>query len=80
MGIALIVVGGLVLITLIGVIGDYYGKKKLALSAESLQRLETLEQQVQVLSTTVGERDERIARLEEGITFVNRLLEDKSKQ
>jgi predicted Zn-dependent peptidase len=79
MEITLIIVGGLTIMTIVAVVGDYFSKKKQAVSKETVLRLQALEQQVQVLEAKVADKDERIAHLEEGMGFVNRLLEDKSK-
>lgn len=79
MEITLIIVGGLTLMTLIAVVGDHFGKRKQTLGKEERTRLETLEQQVKVLETRLADKDEQVARLEEGMGFVNRLLEDKSR-
>ena len=80
MEITLIIVGGLCVMTLIAVAGDYFAKKKKAVTQETVQRLQALEQQVQVLEARVASKDEQITRLDESVTFLNRLLEDKSRQ
>ena len=78
MEITLIIVGGITLMTLIAVVGDYFGKKKQTLAKEERQRLEQLEQQLKILEAKMADKDEQIGRLEEGMGFVNHLLEDKS--
>jgi len=80
MEITLIIVAGLSLMTLFAVIGDYMTKKKLAVSQETAKRVQELDQQVQLLEAKLNDRDDRIGRLEEGISFVNRLLEDKTRK
>ena len=80
MEITLIIVAGLSLMTLFAVIGDYMSKKKLAVSQETAKRVQELDQQVQLLEAKLNDRDDRIGRLEEGISFVNRLLEDKTRK
>jgi hypothetical protein len=78
MEITLIIVGGLTLMTLIGVSYDYLVKKRTMVSNDTVQRLAALEQQVKALEIQSAAKDDQIARLEEGMGFVNRLLEDKT--
>ena len=80
MEITLIIVGGLTLMTLIGVTFDYMAKKRNLVTQDAVKRLDALEQQVQILEAKAGAKDEQIVRLEEGMAFMNRLLEDKSSQ
>jgi hypothetical protein len=64
--------------TLIGVSYDYLVKKRTMVSNDTVQRLAALEQQVKALEIQSAAKDDQIARLEEGMGFVNRLLEDKT--
>ena len=74
--IALIIVGGLVLITAVAAGFDYLGKRGRAPGREEASRFESLEVRVKNLEAKSLDKDERIARLESDLAFMNRLLED----
>jgi uncharacterized coiled-coil protein SlyX len=78
MGIALVIVGGLVLITAVASGFDYLGKRRKRISAEVDRKVVQLEERLATLEGKVAERDERIAQLESDLSFTNRLIEDKS--
>ena len=77
MGIALVIVGGIVLVTIFSVGFDYLSKKKTKISKETEQKVKDLENRVAVLESNVEERDEAIRKLENDVSFMNNLLENK---
>jgi len=78
MGIALIIVGGLALMTLFGAGFDYLGKKKGRNDKAVEARIEALEEKAKELEARMLEKDHKIEELESHIVFMNRLIEDKS--
>jgi hypothetical protein len=79
MGIALIIVGGIVVVTAVASVFDYLGKKRKGGDPQVEGRLAALEQRLAAAETKIEERDEKIAQIENDVAFVNRLIEDKSK-
>ena len=80
MGIALIIVGGIVLTSAVTAMFDYLGKAKKAAGNQELEnRLSTIEKQFIILEDKLTEKDERIHRLETEVSFVNKLIENKTK-
>ncbi|MBN1242975.1 MAG: hypothetical protein JXA15_09765 [Spirochaetales bacterium] len=77
MGITLTIVGGLVLMTIAAAGFDYLGRRAKASPADAARTRE-LERRLEALETRVQDRDERVAKLEGELAFVNRLLEDRS--
>ena len=81
MGIALIVVGGLVLMTLISVVGSALGgKKKEHADKQTESRIAATEERLLSLEAKIMDRDERIAQLEHEVSFVNKLIEEKTNK
>jgi hypothetical protein len=76
MGITLIIVGGLVLLTAVAGAFDYLGKRAKTPDRSMAARIEGLEARIGSLETRSLDKDERIAKLESELTFVNRLLVD----
>lgn len=75
MELALIIVGGIVVTTLIAAVGDYFTKARQAQAnaapvQELLRKIETLEGRV-------AEQESKILLLEENVSFTAKLLEDK---
>jgi len=79
MSIALIIVGGIVLTTLTASFFDYLGKRKRAADPQTEGRIAALEQRLGAAEAKIADRDDRIAQLESEISFVNKLIEDKSR-
>lgn len=77
MEITLVIVGGVVVLTLIAVIGDVLGKSAKARGGSDPKVLRDLARRVEALERFSLEREERIGRLEAEVAFANRLLEDK---
>ena len=79
MGIALIIVGGIVLTTITASLFDYLGKRRRSADPELAGRMAVLEQRLAAAEAKIGERDERIAQVETELSFMSKLIEDKTK-
>ncbi len=77
MGLALTIVGGLVVISVIAVIGDIVAKSLQARNSVEPAALKTLTDRIEALEKQADERDSRLARLEGDIAFTTKLLEEK---
>jgi len=77
MGIAFVVVGGLVVMTAVASFFSYLGEKKKRLSPEIGDRLDLLEKRIGALETRQIDRDERVGELESELSFVNKLIEKR---
>lgn len=77
MGITLTIIGGLVAMTVVAAGFDYLGKRAKTSPGET-GRVRELERRLEALEARLSDRDERIAKLEGELAFVNRLLEDRS--
>jgi predicted RNase H-like nuclease (RuvC/YqgF family) len=86
MGIAALIVGGIVLMTLIASIGDAVSKvaqAKVKAHGEAGARapqeeIEALHRRINALETRVEEREDAVRKLQEDMRFVSRMLEDKT--
>lgn len=74
MSITLIIVGGIVVVTLIAVVGDNLTRTKQAADPSAIRELKD---RIAALEREAGERDSRIARIEGDVAFTTRLLEDR---
>lgn len=79
MEIALIIVGGIVLTTLIAVVGDSITKAKQA-QAPSGPLVQELTQKIAALEGRLADQESKILLLEENVSFTTQLLEDKSEK
>jgi len=83
MGITLTIVGGIVIISVIAVIGDIITKTSRSRpSADQIalaESLKVLSDRVDVLEHQVAERESRLAQLEGEVAFTTKLLEDKHR-
>jgi hypothetical protein len=77
MGLALTIVGGLVVISVIAVIGDIVSKSMQSRQAADPGALKTLTDRIEQLEKQALDRDSRIARIEGDVAFTTKLLEDK---
>lgn len=77
MGIALVVAGGLVLVTAVASLFSYLTEKAKKAHPEIARRMNDIEQRLLVLEERVGAKDEQINQLAHDVSFVNRLIEEK---
>jgi len=77
--ITLIIVGGITLISVIAVVGDYMTKAKVVNKSIDNNEMNELKKRVEELEKLVNEQDKKIVHLETDISFANKLLEDKTK-
>ena len=77
MGIALIIVGGLVLMTISASLFSAVGEKRKRLDPQLADRIETLEKRLSALEEKLDRGEERFAQIETEVAFVNRLISDK---
>jgi peptidoglycan hydrolase CwlO-like protein len=77
--ITLIIVGGITIISVIAVVGDYLTKVKTAKPSIDVKEISELKKRIEELEKVVGEQDKKIEHLETDISFANKLLEDKTK-
>ncbi len=77
MGIALVIVGGAVLLTVFGLGFDLLAKRRSRLDDATHQKVAELERRVADLELTVKDKEDRVARLESDLAFVNKLLDKK---
>ncbi|OHD11109.1 MAG: hypothetical protein A2Z96_02830 [Spirochaetes bacterium GWB1_48_6] len=78
MGIAFIIVGGLTLISIVAMVGDYLTKTKMATLSTNPQTIGKLEQRIENLEKQLQEQDHKISHLEQDISFTSKLLEKKA--
>jgi hypothetical protein len=75
-----IIVGGIVASTLIAAVFDYLGKKIKSTSPELEKRISILENRQDAIEGSLLDRDEKISLLTKEVSFVNKLLEQKTKE
>lgn len=82
MPIALIVVGGIVIISVVASGFDYLGKKRAAdpggLSSALSDKVAVLEKRVAFLEEELSEKNVRLEQLRTDVSFMHKLLEDKT--
>ncbi len=78
MEITLVIVGGVIVLTLVAVVGDVVGKAVKARPGSDPKALKDLSRRVEDLERLSLDREERIRRLEADVAFANKLLEDRS--
>ncbi len=71
---ALIIVGGMVVMTLIAVVGDNLTKSKRSADPSAIRELKD---RITALEREASERDAKLARMEGEISFTTKLLEDR---
>jgi len=80
MEIAFIIVAGLTLMTIFASGFDYLGKRKLKVSKDMENRVQALEQKIQLMESELSLKNTKIEQLDESLSFLNKLIEDKSKK
>ena len=79
MGITLAIVGGIVIITVLAIGGDYLTKAKVARSSIDPEVIKNFEKRINELEQRAQGQEKTIQILEGDIAFTNKLLEDKRK-
>lgn len=79
MGIALVIVGGLIVITLVSVLGGNAAMKIKGSGGPDGARLDKLERRLETLEGELEERNARIGKLETELGFMSKLIEDKGR-
>lgn len=77
MGIAIVIVSGLVVMTIAAVAGDIISKTRKPSGADP-SAIRELRDRIEELERQSQDRDQRIMRLEGEVAFTTKLLEDKS--
>ncbi len=80
MEITLVIVGGIIVLTLVAVVGDVVGKAVKARPGADSKSLKELARRVEDLERLSLDREDRIRRLEADVAFANKLLEDRSNR
>ena len=75
MGIALVIVGGVTLITIVGMAFDFLTKRRKRTDDETTQTVAQMEKRIANLEQAVKEKDDRMAALEGELSFLRRLIE-----
>ncbi|OHD22383.1 MAG: hypothetical protein A2Y38_22165 [Spirochaetes bacterium GWB1_59_5] len=74
MSMTMIIVGGIVVVTLIAVVGDYLSKAKQTADPSAIRELKD---RIAALEREASERDAKLSRMEGEIAFTTKLLEDR---
>ncbi|MBN1798661.1 MAG: hypothetical protein JW822_08780 [Spirochaetales bacterium] len=77
MEIALIIAGGLVLMTFFAAGFDFLTKRRNKIDQETKTKVIELEKKIDILEAKIDERNEKIGQLEHDVLFVHKLLEKK---
>ena len=77
MEIAFVIAGAVVLMTVFAAGFDFLSKRRGRIDSETKAKVQQIEARLHDLEQTVGDKDQRIARLESDLNFLNRLLEKK---
>lgn len=80
MEITLIIVAGIVLSVFSASLFEFLAKRKKKGNKELENKLNAIEKKVLALEDKIAEKDERIDQLENEMSFVNKLIEDKSRK
>jgi len=76
MEIAIIVVGGLVLMTAVASVFSYLTEKRKRESPELEKRIAELERRLGVIEDQASDKDARVEQIAQDVSFVNKLVED----
>ncbi len=77
MEIALIVVGGLIVLTVVALVGDYLTKTGVARSSVDPRVVGQWEKRLEALERKTQEQEAKLALLENDVAFTTKLLEGK---
>lgn len=79
MGIAFVIVGGLVLMTFAASVFGYLGEKRKRLDPQIESKILSIERRLATLEENGGRNDERLEQIEGDVAFVNKLISDRTK-
>jgi len=79
MSIAIAIILGVIAITAISAGFDYLGKRNKGASGDLSKKIDGLENRIRLLESSAALKEEEIRQLENKIEFMDRLLEDKTK-
>ncbi|MEJ2665166.1 MAG: hypothetical protein P8107_14205 [Spirochaetia bacterium] len=77
MEIALIIAGGLVLMTFFAAGFDFLTKRRNKIDKDTKNKVLDLEKKIHILEAKIEEREDAIKQLEHDVSFVHKLLEKK---
>ncbi len=77
MGITIVIVAGIVVVSIVSILGDYYTKTKVARTKSDPQEIENLRRRIAELERRAAEQDEKLSLLESDVSFTTKLLETK---
>ena len=80
MGIAAVIIGGVIVITLISSVASYLTEKAKRKSPELESNLSDIERRLALLESRTDDRDERVAQIANDLTFVSRLIEQRTEE
>lgn len=80
MGIVIAILAGLTAMTAIAAGFDYLGKRSKGISGDLEKKVVELENRISIVESTVAAKEDEIRQLEHKIEFMDRLLEDKTKE
>lgn len=78
MGIAFVIVGGLVAMTAVASIFSYLGEKKKHLDPRLESTIDDMQRRLSILEERLGRDDERFEQIESEVAFVNKLIAKKT--
>ncbi len=77
MGLAFIIVGGVVLMTVFASGFDFLTKRRNRLDNETKLKVDEMEKKVAHLELLINDKNEKMLQLENDVSFLNKLLEKK---
>ena len=77
MEITAIIVGGIVIISIVASIGEYFSKIKIAKGSINNNDITELKRRVSELEKQLSEQNDKISALDNDVSFANKLLGDK---
>jgi len=77
MGITIIIVAGIVIISVVAVVGDFITKSRTQGTSMDPGVVRELRDRIEALERQETERESRLERLEGDVAFTTRLLEDR---
>ncbi|HEQ72578.1 MAG TPA: hypothetical protein ENN69_08825 [Spirochaetia bacterium] len=79
MEIALIIVGGIVIVSIVPLLFSHLTERRKKLNKETEAKVGELEKRLDALEARLEDKTDRLTQMEKELSFVNKLLEDKPK-